>query len=122
MGRKKRLPQMAGGSASALTLSRPAQASLALWPAGSLSHPKVTFVTRLRPDQLPGRAARQLPDLSTIIRVEPSSTDDSRRQGALPIAVVSSRSNIRSQIQFPRSPPTPNRRKVETVTCSICAK
>jgi hypothetical protein len=48
--------------------------------------PKVTFVTRLQPSQLPGQAARQLPDLSTIIRVEPSSTDDSRRQGALPIA------------------------------------
>src|SRR5262249_3632968 len=30
------------------------------------------------------RAARQLPDLSTIIRVDPSSTGDSRRQGALP--------------------------------------
>jgi len=55
------------------------------------------------------------------------------------IAVVSSRSNMRSQIQLieqligageenfsvqasPRSPPTQNRRKVETVTCSICAK
>src|SRR5262249_39330919 len=33
---------------------------------------------------LHNRAARQLPDLSTIIRVEPSSTSDSRRQGALP--------------------------------------
>ena len=32
--------------------------------------PKVTFVTRLRLGQLPGRAARQLPDLSTIVRVE----------------------------------------------------
>ena len=34
------LPQMAGGSASALSLSRPAQASLALRPAGSLSRLK----------------------------------------------------------------------------------
>jgi hypothetical protein len=33
------LPQMAGGSASALSLSRPAQASLTLWPAESLSRP-----------------------------------------------------------------------------------
>jgi hypothetical protein len=40
MGSKKRLPQMAGGSASALSLSRPAQASIALRPAGSLSRPK----------------------------------------------------------------------------------
>ena len=88
MGRKKRLPQMAGGSASALTLSRPAQALRVLRPVGSLSHPEVTFVTRLQPCQLPSRAARQLPDLSTIIRVEPSSTDDSRLQGALPFAAV----------------------------------
>ena len=50
--------------------------------------PKVTFVTRLRSRQLPSETARQLPDLSTIIRVEPSSTDDSRLQGALPRADV----------------------------------
>jgi hypothetical protein len=40
MGRKKRHPQMAGGSASALSLSRPAQALLALQPAESLSRPR----------------------------------------------------------------------------------
>jgi len=34
------LPQMAGGSASALSLSRPAQAVLTLRPTGSLSHPR----------------------------------------------------------------------------------
>jgi hypothetical protein len=34
------LPQMAGGSASALSLSRPAQASHMLRPAGSLSRPR----------------------------------------------------------------------------------
>ena len=50
--------------------------------------PKVTFVTRLRSRQLPSETARQLPDLSTIIRVEPSSTDDSRLQGALPITDI----------------------------------
>jgi len=50
--------------------------------------PKVTFVTRLRPGQLPNRVARQLLDLSTIIWVEPSSTDDSLLQDALPIAAV----------------------------------
>src|ERR1700730_16437987 len=50
--------------------------------------PKVTFVTRLRSHQLPSETARQLPDLSTIIRVEPSSTDDSRLQGALPLADI----------------------------------
>ena len=48
--------------------------------------PKVTFVTRLQPSQLPDQAARQLPDLSTIIRVESSSTGVSRLRGALPIS------------------------------------
>ena len=48
--------------------------------------PKATFVARLRPDQLPSRAARQLPDLSTIIRVRSSLTDDLRLRGALPLA------------------------------------
>src|SRR5262249_35671066 len=40
MGRKKRHPQMAGGSASAVSLSRPAQALLALRPAESLNRPR----------------------------------------------------------------------------------
>ena len=84
MGSKKRLPQMAGGSASALSLSRPAQASLTLRPAGLLSRPKATFVTRLQPMRLPAQAARQLPDQSTTLRVDSSSTDDSRLRGALP--------------------------------------
>jgi hypothetical protein len=47
--------------------------------------PKATFVTRLRPFRSPGRAARQLPDQSTILWVVSSSTGDSRPQGALPI-------------------------------------
>ena len=46
--------------------------------------PKATFVTRLQPDRLPDKAARQLPDLSTSIRVDPSSTGNPRRRGALP--------------------------------------
>ena len=46
--------------------------------------PKATFVTRLQPSRLPSQAARQLPDLSTILRVESSSTGVSRLRGALP--------------------------------------
>src|SRR5215208_4977830 len=46
--------------------------------------PKATFATRLQPFRLPGRAARQLPDQSTILWVESSSTSDSRLRGALP--------------------------------------
>src|SRR5262249_55761821 len=34
--------------------------------------PKATFVTRLQPLRLPARAARQLPDQSTTLRVESS--------------------------------------------------
>src|ERR1700746_3250148 len=64
--------------------------------AGRIAQPpKVTFVTRLRSRQLPSETARQLPDLSTIIRVEPSSTDDSRLQGALPLSDLSACSKIR---------------------------
>src|SRR4029077_16770206 len=47
--RSRGLPQMAGGSASASSLSRPAQASLTLRPTESLSRPAATFVTRLQP-------------------------------------------------------------------------
>ena len=50
--------------------------------------PKATFVTRLQPSQLPDRAARQLPDQSTTIWVESSSTDDSRLRGAQPNADI----------------------------------
>src|SRR6266700_4266381 len=77
-------PTYPGGSASALSLSRPAQALLALRPAESLSRPKATFVTRLRPFRLPGRAARQVPDQSTTLWVVSSSTSDPRLRGALP--------------------------------------
>src|SRR5215510_3484393 len=79
---------MTGGSASALELSRPAQASPLLRPIGSLSSPKAAFVAGLRPSQLPGRVACQLPDQSTIIRVRPSLTGSSRPRGARSFASV----------------------------------
>jgi hypothetical protein len=47
--------------------------------------PKAAFVTRLQPFRLPGRAARQLPDQSTTLWVESSSTSDARLRGALPL-------------------------------------
>jgi len=50
--------------------------------------PKAAFVTRLQPCRLPGRAARQLPDQSTTLWVESSSTSDPRLRGALPIADI----------------------------------
>jgi len=50
--------------------------------------PKAAFVAGLRPNQLPGCAACQLPDQSTIIRVRPSLTGSSRPRGARSIASV----------------------------------
>src|SRR6516162_9579759 len=44
--------------------------------------------------QLPARAARQLPDQSTTLRVDSSSTDDSRLRGALPQPDSCSAANI----------------------------
>jgi hypothetical protein len=41
-------------------------------------------VARLPPCRLPGRTARQLPDQSTTLWVESSSTGDPRLRGALP--------------------------------------
>jgi hypothetical protein len=41
-------------------------------------------VTRLQLMRLPAQAVRQLPDQSTALRVDSSSTDDSRLRGALP--------------------------------------
>jgi hypothetical protein len=52
--------------------------------------PKATFFTRLQPVRLPARAARQLPDQSTTLRVDSSSTDDSRLRGAPPIGDICS--------------------------------
>ena len=52
------LRRFQGGSASTTSLSRPAQASLALRPAGLLAHLTADFLTRLRSGQLPDRAAR----------------------------------------------------------------
>ena len=51
--------------------------------AGRIAQPPMaTFVARLQPGQLPAQTARQLPDPSTLIRVEPSSTRETRPQGA----------------------------------------
>jgi hypothetical protein len=71
------LPPMADGSASALVLSRPAQASLTLRPVRSLSRARATFVTRLQPVRVPVQAARQLPAQSTTLWADSSSTGDS---------------------------------------------
>src|SRR4029450_2823385 len=53
--RSRGLPQMAGGSASALSLSRPAQASLVLRPARSLSRPRRPLSRGFSPTGYPVR-------------------------------------------------------------------
>jgi len=59
------LPRISGGSASATSLSRPAQAYCALRPAGLLARLSPGFVTRLPPGRLPDPVARQLSCLPT---------------------------------------------------------
>ena len=44
--------------------------------------PKAAFVTRLQPGQSPSQTARQLPDQSTTLWVEPTSTGDTRLRNA----------------------------------------
>src|SRR5215831_6398499 len=56
------LPRISAGSASTISLSGPAQASLTLRPIRLLSRPRATFVARLQPGGLPRQAACQLPD------------------------------------------------------------
>jgi hypothetical protein len=68
--RSRGLPQMAGGSASALSLSRPAQASHALRPAGSLTAPGRPLSRGFGTCSCPHEPLGQLPDQST--------TDDPR--------------------------------------------
>src|SRR6266536_3584552 len=63
---------------------RPAQASLTLRLVGLLSR----LWRPCHEASVPGRAARQLPDQSTTLWVESSSTGDPRLRGALPEADV----------------------------------
>ena len=63
--------------------------------------PEAAFVTRLQPFRLPGRAARQLPDQSTTLWVDSSSTGNSRLRGALPSPDSCTAAN-RSLIRSPR--------------------
>ena len=58
--------------------------------------PKAAFVARLRPGQLPTRVACQLPDQPTIIWMEPTSTGDPRRRGALRLHCYFNNIEVRS--------------------------
>src|SRR5882757_8786369 len=65
---------------------------------------KAAFVTRLQPFRLPGRAARQLPDQSTTLWVESSSTGDPRLRGALPVSDICGAANWALLITSPQHP------------------
>ena len=81
---RRSLPQMAGGSTIRIVTFEACSGFTRITARRIAQPPKATFVARLRPSQLPSQTARQLPDLSTIIRVESSSTGVSRPRGALP--------------------------------------
>src|SRR6185312_16093765 len=67
--------------------------------------PKAIFVTRLRPFRSPGRAARQLPDQSTILWVDSASTGNSRLRGALPFPDIATRVSLGYLMMPVRSAP-----------------
>lgn len=72
-----------GGSASTSSLSRPAQASLALRPIGLLNRPRRPLSRGFSPAGYPIRPPASYQIKPTTIWVEPSSTGDLRRRGAL---------------------------------------
>jgi hypothetical protein len=64
---------------------------------------KAAFVTRLQPCRLPGRTVRQLPDQSTTLWVESSSTSDPRLRSALPNPTLKSASLTHIRCRIPAS-------------------
>ena len=83
------LPRYSSGSASTTSLSRPAQASLAVRPLDcSTAHGGLCRKASIR--RSPGQIAYQLPDQSATLWVESSSTGDPRLRGALPTADIPS--------------------------------
>ncbi len=71
--------------------------------------PKAAFVARLRPARLPGQTACQLPDQSTTLWVEPTSTGDTRLRGALRRS-----GQLYGRFQRRHAPARPNRPPVAT--------
>src|SRR4051812_28666130 len=77
------LPRYSGGSASTTSLSRPAQASLTLRPAGSLNRPRRPLSRGFGPPGCPDKPLVRYQVLPTTSWVDPSSTGEPRRWGAL---------------------------------------
>ena len=70
-----------GGSASTTSLSRPAQASLALRPAGSLNRPRRPLSRGFDPPGCPDKPLVSYQSQPTTLWVEPSSTGDRAPSG-----------------------------------------
>ena len=77
------LPRNSGGSASMTSLSRPAQALLALRPAGLLNRPRRPLSRGFDQTGYPERPLVSYQGLPTTPRMDPSSTGEPRRWGAL---------------------------------------
>ena len=92
------LPRYCGGSASASTLSRPAQASLALRPTGLLNRPRRPLSRGFDPADYPTKPLVSYQVLPTTSWVGPSSTGVSRRWGA---RRVEERRGVAIAIRFP---------------------
>ncbi len=71
-----------GGSASATSLSRPAQASLELRPVGSLNRPRRPLSQGFDPSGYPDKPPASYQIKPTTVWVVPSSTSDTRLLGA----------------------------------------
>jgi hypothetical protein len=84
------LPRFSGGSASMTSLSRPAQASHTLRPAGLLNRPRRPSSRGFDPPSYPNEPLVSYQVLPTTSWVDPSSTGEPRRWGALrnPVAMV----------------------------------
>ena len=76
------LPQLVGGSASTTSLSRPAQASLALRPARLLARLRRTLSRGSSPARYPTKPLGSYHVLPTSTWVNPPFTGDLRRWGA----------------------------------------
>ncbi len=76
------LPRITGGSASATSLSRPAQASLELRPVGSLNRPRRPLSQGFDPSGYPDKPPASYQIKPTTVWVVPSSTSDTRLLGA----------------------------------------
>jgi hypothetical protein len=77
------LPRFSGGSASMTSLSRPAQASHTLRPAGLLNRPRRPSSRGFDPPSYPNEPLVSYQVLPTTSWVDPSSTGEPRRWGAL---------------------------------------